>query len=181
VKSPGPRDHSRRRAPNYLSSERRLGTASLHPSGILSERNSPVSADWHSCLQGPSGPTTRGDSDPRIVVPDGLLFAGACCHSGDASPWGGSAPTRQVLPPRGRIVVPTALRLRRPPADKLVKSGTREKLIAEHRLGHRMLSRIPQSLLVRASRWAAGPEAHLPAPTGKLPPTAEKLSQRLQR
>ena len=143
-------DHSKTQKPTHLSSACQLDTESLRPSRTLFEHSNPVSAAVEFGLYDSSVPKTRHASGPRTGVRDRLRFLRAWCDSVAASPLGELAPTLRAPALFDRCVAPTIAELRRPPADKLVKSEIAATLTVEGRPRNRTLSRILQNYLPRA-------------------------------
>ena len=141
---------SKTQKPEHPSNARLAETKSLRPSRTLFEYSNPVSAEAEFGLYDSSVPKTRHAPGPRIGVPGRLRFVRACCHSVVASPLRGSAPIRQARAPCGQSAAPTVAELRRPPADRLVKSETAARPAAERRPRHRTPSRTPRNFLPRA-------------------------------
>jgi len=98
----------------------------------------------------------RGDDVlriPRTGALGHLRFVQACSRSGVASLSEGSAPTPRARAPFDRCAAPTDAQLRRPPADRWVKSATATKPGGERRLQRQTPSRSPRNLLGRALVW----------------------------
>ncbi len=150
----------------HLSSASRLDTKSLRPSRTLFERSNPASAGEEFGLRDSSIPRTRHASGPRTDALGHLGFVRACCHSAVASPLGGSVPTRRAPAAFGRCAVLTVAELRRPPADKSVKSATAATPIAERRSRHRTLSRTLRDFLPKVWQPGLGRAASSLDPTG---------------
>ena len=166
-------DRSKTQKPEHPSSARRRDTESLRPSRTLFEYSNPVSAAAEFGLYDSSAPKTRHASYPRTGVRGRLQFLRACCHSVAASPLRGSAPIQQAHAACGRCAAPTAAELRRPPADRLVKSETAVRPAAERPYRHRMLSRTPRDFLPRVRQPALDRVAPIQEPIGTQPPAAE--------
>src|SRR5216684_2525757 len=126
--------------PEHPSNARLPETKSLRPSRTLFEYSNPVSAAAEFGLHDSSVPKTPHASGPRTGVRDRLQFLRACCHSVVASPLRGSAPTQRVPAHFGRCAAPTVAELRRPPADRLVKSEKAARPAAARPSPHRTLS-----------------------------------------
>src|SRR5258708_4106688 len=131
----------------HLSSACRLDTKSFRPSRTLFGRSNPASAGEDFGLRDPSIQRTRHASDPRTDALGHTGFDRACCHSAVASPLGESVPTPRAPAAFGRCAALTVAELRRPPADKSVKSATAATLTAERQSRHRTLSRTPRDFL----------------------------------
>ena len=144
------RGHSKTQKVEHPSSSRLLDTESLRPNRILFECSNPALAEVEFCLRDSSVPRTRRASGPRTGARGRLQFLRACCHLVAASPLRGSAPTPRARASFGRCAVPTVAELRRPPADKLVKSETEARLGVERRPRHRTPSRTPRNFLPRS-------------------------------
>ena len=140
---------SKKQKPEHPSNARLPETKSLRPSRILFEYSNPASAEGEFVLREPSVQLTRRASGPRTGVRGRLQFVRECCHSVAASPLRGSAPIRQALAAFGRSAAPTVAELRRPPADKSVKSETGARPGAERRPRHQTPSRSPRNFLPR--------------------------------
>jgi hypothetical protein len=142
-------DRSKKQKPEHPSNAYLPETKSLGPSRTLFEYSNPDSAAAEFGLYDSSVLKTQHASGPRTGVRGHLQFLRACCHSVAASPLQGLAPIRQAPAPFGRCAAPTAAELRRPPADRLVKSETTARPAAERPPRHRTLSRTPRDFLPR--------------------------------
>ncbi len=142
-------DRSRTQKPKHPSNARRVDTELLRPSRTLFERNNPASAEGQFGLRDHSVPRTRRALGPRTGARGCRQFVQACHHSVAASRLRGSAPIRQARAPSGRSAAPTVAELRRPPADKSVKSETAGTLTAERRSRRRTPFRTRQDFLLK--------------------------------
>jgi len=178
---PSQQVHSRTENPEHLSNACRQGTKSLRPSRTPFERSNPASAEEEFGLHEPSIPLTRRASGPRTGELGRPGFVRECCHSVVASPLGGSVPTRRAPAPFGRCAALTVAELRRPPADKSVKSATAATLSAEPRSRHQTLSRTPRDFLPKVSQPGLGRAALGRDPTGIRRSAARELPRRRHR